>query len=230
LLSDIELKYDSLTEAQWNQFKDDLIGQRVSWKAKVREVKENGTVYLDMGQSMFYSVYLKGLPMYRALELKKGEIIEFDATINDITTLFGLSVWLNSPVLHTESMIDRETQVNTLSTTEIMTPTPTELTIDEIVSMHKTSTDLQWKDYKSEILGQRVNWTASVMDVDEDGVVYLDIGQPNNYFVYLLELSGEDVLSLSKDDNIQFDATIFDFSSILGLGIYLNQPTLLSVE
>lgn len=98
-MSDIELKYTSLTDIQWKDYAKSLIGIRIHWTAKVTEVTEDGTVYLDAGQEMFHSVYLYDVPIETVKTLTKGQVIEFEATIKDVTTFLGLSIWLNNPVI-----------------------------------------------------------------------------------------------------------------------------------
>ncbi|MFW5700538.1 MAG: hypothetical protein ACOCWM_02515 [Cyclobacteriaceae bacterium] len=95
---EIEQNYAKMTDAQWNNYENEIIGTRVNWRASVREVYEDGTVTLDMNQEFLHSIYLDGISYESALELDKGSVIEFEASIVDITTFLGLSVYLDNPI------------------------------------------------------------------------------------------------------------------------------------
>ena len=63
------------------------------------QVKEDGTIYLDLDQKMLTSIYLDGLSEDLWKDLNKGTVIEFDATVTDVTTILGLSIWLDNPIV-----------------------------------------------------------------------------------------------------------------------------------
>jgi hypothetical protein len=98
-MSEIELNYNKLTDIQWKDYQQSLIGVRVHWTAQVREVDNGGTIYLDVDQELFHSVYLDDVPIGTAKTFSKGQIIEFNATIESVSTFLGLAIWLNNPVI-----------------------------------------------------------------------------------------------------------------------------------
>jgi len=96
---DIERNYETMTDMQWDSYYSGIIGTRVRWRGKVTDVDEDGTIFLDVGQELFHSCFLNGVPREVAATINKGDYIEFEATITDITTFLGLAVWLDNPVL-----------------------------------------------------------------------------------------------------------------------------------
>ncbi len=96
-MAEIERNYESLTDIQWGDYVKSIEGIRVRWKASVNEVQEDGDVTLDAGQDLFRSIFLEGLSIDNAKLLNKGQVIEFEATIRDVTTFLGLTIWLDNP-------------------------------------------------------------------------------------------------------------------------------------
>jgi hypothetical protein len=98
-MADIEHNYDKLTDLQWKDYLQTLKGVRIPWVGTIDEVHSDGSISLDVGQGLFRLVYLEDLPQETAKTLNKGQVIEFEATIRDVWTFPGLTIWLNNPML-----------------------------------------------------------------------------------------------------------------------------------
>ncbi len=98
-MQEIEEKRENFTEIQWEEYEKSLKGVRVHWTGSVDQVTEDGTVYLDVGESLFHGVYLDGLPRDTLRQLNKGQVIEFEATIKNVSTILGLAIRLDSPTI-----------------------------------------------------------------------------------------------------------------------------------
>lgn len=96
---DIERNYEDMTDIQWDNYSSGIIGMRVHWRGRVIDIDEDGTIYLDVGQELFHRCFLDGVSREVAATINKGTYIEFEATVTDITTFLGLTVWLDDPVL-----------------------------------------------------------------------------------------------------------------------------------
>jgi hypothetical protein len=97
--SDIERSINDMTDIQRKDFLKTIKGVRVHWRGLVKDVDTNGTITLDMGQDMFISIFMKGVPKEISKTLNKDQIIEFEATITAIYNFLGCIVDLNDPVL-----------------------------------------------------------------------------------------------------------------------------------
>lgn len=96
---DIERNYENMTDMQWDNYYPGIIGTRVRWFGRVSEVTDDGTIFLDVGQALFRSCFLNGVPREVAMTINEDDYIEFEATIVNITMFLGLTVWLDSPML-----------------------------------------------------------------------------------------------------------------------------------
>ena len=94
---DIERNYENLTKIQWKEYAQSLKGLRVRWTGSIEEVYDNGNINLDVGEEFFHGVSLKGVPLENVKILNKGQVIEFTATIKDVSTFLGLYVYLIDP-------------------------------------------------------------------------------------------------------------------------------------
>lgn len=92
----------TMTDLQFKEYLNGLIGSRVHLRAKVNEVHEDGEIFLGaVGGGFFDFVYLRGVPKAIAIKLNKGQVIEFDATIREFTDFLGFNVYLDEPVIYT---------------------------------------------------------------------------------------------------------------------------------
>jgi len=91
-----------MTDLQWAEYAATLSGVRVRWAASVREVGENGTVYLTIGGASFGSECdLKDVPYEVAITLSPGQHIEFETTIIGVKESWFLLDYLEVSVNHT---------------------------------------------------------------------------------------------------------------------------------
>jgi hypothetical protein len=95
---------------------------------------------------------------------------------------------------------------------------------------HENMTDLQWEEYRKQILGKRVHWTAMVYEVDEDGKITLDMGEPSWAAIYLEGVPRETLLETNKGSTIEFEATLSDMYDFLFFYVQLNNPKILSIN
>ena len=95
-MADIEHNYDKLTDLQWKDYVQTLKGVRIHWIGTIDEVHSDGSISLNVGQGLLRLVYLEDLPQETAKTLNKGQVIEFEATIRDVWTFPGLTIWLNN--------------------------------------------------------------------------------------------------------------------------------------
>ncbi len=91
---EIEDTFNKMTDIQRESYLPTIIGKRVHWSGKIRDVKADGSVTLDMKQSLFYSITLTALPKDVAARLNRDQTIEFDATITNAKQTLGLDITL----------------------------------------------------------------------------------------------------------------------------------------
>ena len=97
-LQEIEQTKEDLTDMQWEDYKPTLVGLRVRWKARVTDISEDGTIYLDTGEEGFLtSVYLDGIARETASKVNKDQIVTVEATITKVSDILGLSIYLDHP-------------------------------------------------------------------------------------------------------------------------------------
>lgn len=86
--------YDSLTDMQQKEFVGKSVGKWVRWTGEVREVRSNGTILVDIPDTLLSGVILKGVPDDIAIGLVKGQFIKYEGRIEDIGEFLGLTVYL----------------------------------------------------------------------------------------------------------------------------------------
>ncbi|MBN1451644.1 MAG: hypothetical protein JW963_11565 [Anaerolineales bacterium] len=124
----IESQYDSLSDNDFDAYIDRLKGTRIHWIGKVSGGDED-TLYLDIGQKSFRSVYLKGISTE---DVPRNLYLEFEATIDDFNRFLGFSLYLTDPNIiqkltnkPTNTPIPSKTLVPTDTSTATLEPTPT---------------------------------------------------------------------------------------------------------
>ena len=92
-------------------------------------------------------------------------------------------------------------------------------------------TDIQFNDYLSSTKGQRIHLKATVKEVLADNRVYFSASD-GGFFdtVYLSGLPRDMLLQLNKDQIVEFDATIKDFTDIVITVLDLNDPIVYSIQ
>jgi len=114
------------------------------------------------------------------------------------------------------------------------TPTCIPLAYEKFYADYQNKTELQQEQYKSDVVGTRVHWSAKVEDVSEEGRIHLQ-GVENYYYiwVYLDGVPIDQASGLNKGQPIEFEATVRETGTgLLGVGfaVYLDNPVIISVE
>lgn len=106
-------------------------------------------------------------------------------------------------------------------------PTPRPGLYDEIHANKSSMTNLQFKDYCTSLIGQRIHLEGSVTQVysdyrlliDPDGGGFLDGAS-------ITGLPKDIAIQISKDNRVSLDGTITGFTDFLGLDVDVADPTL----
>jgi hypothetical protein len=140
-----------------------------------------------------------------------------------------------------------ETAIPTSTPTKNETATPTSTPIfwdssreypqpipglyQQILDNKKTMTDIQFKEYLSSLKGQRIHLKATVREVLADNRVYFE-ATGGGFFdtVYLSGLPRDILLSLNKDQIVEFDATIVDFTEVIITVLDVDDPVIYSIH
>lgn len=86
-VTDIEKISSDMTDAQWDNYKEGLIGKRVEWKAKINNVSSDGDMELEADYGEFFpdvSCRFNVSPE-QASSYNKNEVIMFKGTFDNIT-------------------------------------------------------------------------------------------------------------------------------------------------
>jgi hypothetical protein len=100
-----------------------------------------------------------------------------------------------------------------------------------ILDNKNTMTDIQFKDYLSSLKGQRIHLKATVIEVLADNRVYFE-ATGGGFFdtVYLSGLPRDILLALNKDQIVEFDATIVDFTEVIITVLDVDDPVVYSIH
>jgi len=102
LYGDLLSNKKTMTDLQYKEYLNSLMGSRVHLRAQVNEVHEDGEIYLSAESGGFFdSVYLRGVPKAIGIKLNKGQVIEFDGSIRKFNDFIVFSVYLDEPVIYT---------------------------------------------------------------------------------------------------------------------------------
>jgi len=92
-------------------------------------------------------------------------------------------------------------------------------------------TDIQFNDYLASIIGERIHMKARIIEVSENNTILLSATEGRGInSITLLGLSREILVSLNKEQIIEFDATIKDFSVFIFTSIDLDDLVIYSVK
>lgn len=87
----IRIKRKALTDAQWDEYRKELLGLRVQWSGWVEEVKSNGEIQVDMDSpnTVFSTadVYIR-VPASEATKYNLDQKIKFVGDIQSVTSFF----------------------------------------------------------------------------------------------------------------------------------------------
>jgi hypothetical protein len=205
--SAIESAFNTMTDLQRTSYLQTLRGKRVHWLATVSDVDSSGEVSLEMGQSLFYMIYLDGVPQDVVSKFERNQRIQFDAVISKADSFIGLNIWL---------------KFVSLTANVVITPTaiPIALTLDDLDKELTTMTSAQQKNYLETLVGKQVHWKGQVSDVS-GSMVQLDMTGRSALRYVSLWAPGDEALRYSKGQILEFDATVTDTSDFLGLGVTL---------
>lgn len=133
LYDELMANKDNMTDLQFEEYVNSLIGARIHLEGKVRDVHDDGEILLDAPNSDFFdSIYLQGVPEDIAITYDKDEIIIFDATIRKFNYSFGTSLYLDTPVIYETPPVSL-LPAPTDTSAPIIIPTSTAKTTDTIV-------------------------------------------------------------------------------------------------
>lgn len=93
-LSQFVAKYDSLTDLQKKTLVSQSIGKWVDWSGGISDVQSNGTILVNIPETLMSMVSLKGVSQQAAATLSKGETIHFTGRISDVMNVLGLYIYL----------------------------------------------------------------------------------------------------------------------------------------
>lgn len=110
-------------------------------------------------------------------------------------------------------------------------PQPVPGLYQQILDNKKTMTDIQFKEYLSSLKGQRIYLKATVKEVLTDNRVYF-AATGGGFFdtVYLSGLPKDILLALNKDQIVEFDATIVDFTEVIITVLNVYDPVVYSIH
>jgi hypothetical protein len=92
---EIENNYENMSEEQWSVYSNSLIGIRVHWSGQIVDIADDN-FRIDVGQRAKYRwVYIDEVPADIIISLRKGQNIEFEATIYVFKWFLGLDTHLN---------------------------------------------------------------------------------------------------------------------------------------
>jgi hypothetical protein len=93
-------KHESMTDLQFSDYINSLIGVRIHIIATVEDVESDGSIYLNVrGGDLFESMILNGVPTGTAAKINKGDLLDFIATIDSFQKVIGFSIFMTDPVI-----------------------------------------------------------------------------------------------------------------------------------
>ena len=106
-------------------------------------------------------------------------------------------------------------------------PTPAPETWEDMGVTRSKLTELQWSEWIKTLPEKRVHWDGVVSQVQGDGQVLVNLPYEALPRAWLQGLSKDVVVTLNKDQHIEFVATIKKVADVLGMVVYLTDVTLL---
>jgi hypothetical protein len=88
-------KYDSLTDLQKKDFIGQSTGKWVDWSGEIFDVQSNGTILVNIPETLLSTISLKGVPQETAVSLSKGQTIHFTGRLTDVIDFLGLTIYIN---------------------------------------------------------------------------------------------------------------------------------------
>lgn len=108
------------------------------------------------------------------------------------------------------------------------TPTPAPLTARDVELKRDDLTDLQWENYKSELVGEEIAFTGEVLEVYDDARVQISFADTKRMMTggMLYNIPTDEAIKLQKGDVVKGKGTIREITTLLGLTIQINVTTL----
>lgn len=102
------------------------------------------------------------------------------------------------------------------------------MTSNDIVHMEDISTELQFEQYRIDILGKQIQFKCQVLEVYENGEVLLGGGNCGGLFTYvsLLGIPFDIVIGLNEDQLISGEGVVVDVHLFLGTHIDIEVTSL----
>jgi hypothetical protein len=109
------------------------------------------------------------------------------------------------------------------------TPRPTlGMDMSQFISKYDSFTDLQKKDFISQSVGKWVSWTGTIVDVQSDGSIVVDIPGTLASSIDLKGVPNNVAITLSKDQPISYEGRLSNIIDFLGLHIYLEDVRIIN--
>jgi len=99
-----------------------------------------------------------------------------------------------------------------------------------ILNNKQNMTEIQFKEFLTSIVGQRLHMKAKVYQVDEDKIHMTPIEGGLFDSAYLYGIPKDILLTINKDSIIEFDATITEYTEILINMLDLGDPVIYSIK
>jgi hypothetical protein len=102
LYEEILANKNNMTDLQWEDYFYTTLGSWIHLRAKVVDVDRDGMISLiALGSGFPDYIHLKGVPKTLSINIKKDQIIEFDATSSNFSDFLGTTTTLDDPVIYT---------------------------------------------------------------------------------------------------------------------------------
>ena len=84
----------AMTELQWENYTEFLVGQRIAYQGEIKEVYDDGRIKVDACNGIIRDDHLivHGIPLDVALALSKGQVVSGEGTIREVQVMVFLSI------------------------------------------------------------------------------------------------------------------------------------------
>ena len=105
-----------------------------------------------------------------------------------------------------------------------------EISYEEIEDTYESTPKEDWRKYKRQLFGKRVQWSGMVDDIGEDSIT-LNLGQNQlTRRIQLADISSEVISELKQHQSIRFEGKIYEINELLGLNLYLTDIKFIEPE
>lgn len=101
-IEDIEQKRDELTDLQWEEYAENVVGEEIAFGGKVIDVEKDGDVQISDGRKMMTVVVLKGLERDRAIQIEKDHLVQGTGHVQEVSLFLGLHIDIDVQVLEVQ--------------------------------------------------------------------------------------------------------------------------------